>query len=233
MGPRGFPRRGARAPPVPASPSSRPGSSSRARLIRLIPAEVRAIAYFTNLILMAAFFALGLGCILSRQKPRSSGAAPVGLALVLGFVLVGRGIVVHAEGARGALLAALHRSAGRARKLPLFPRLGAFALASLPSSPRSALAREMDHHPRSPAYGWTSPAASRACSSSAPARCCACRPGSGRPCRGGGGGGSSPGACCPARRCWRRARATCCSRSRRSIVLEPYYYVQTRPQHGL
>ena len=34
--------------------------------IRQIPAEVRAIAYFHNLILMASFFGLGLGCILQK-----------------------------------------------------------------------------------------------------------------------------------------------------------------------
>ena len=36
--------------------------------IRHIPAEVRAISYFRNLILMSAFFGLGLGCILQRRR---------------------------------------------------------------------------------------------------------------------------------------------------------------------
>ena len=39
--------------------------------IRQIPAEVRVISYFTNLVLMAAFFGLGLGCILQRQRTLS------------------------------------------------------------------------------------------------------------------------------------------------------------------
>src|ERR1700759_3748385 len=36
--------------------------------IREIPAEVRAISYFTNLIFMASFFGLGLGCLLQRAR---------------------------------------------------------------------------------------------------------------------------------------------------------------------
>jgi hypothetical protein len=36
--------------------------------IRIVPSEVRAAAYFTNLILMASFFGLGLGCILARWR---------------------------------------------------------------------------------------------------------------------------------------------------------------------
>lgn len=36
--------------------------------IRQIPAEVKAISYFTNLVLMASFFGLGLGCILQGKR---------------------------------------------------------------------------------------------------------------------------------------------------------------------
>ena len=40
-------------------------------LIRFIPSEVKAISYFSNLILFASFFGLGIGCILSDTKQRA------------------------------------------------------------------------------------------------------------------------------------------------------------------
>jgi hypothetical protein len=49
--------------------------------IRQIPAEVRVIAYFHNLILMASFFGLGLGCILQKQWSLQV-LLPLGLLLV-------------------------------------------------------------------------------------------------------------------------------------------------------
>ena len=63
-------------------------------LIRLIPAEVRAVAYFTNLVLMATFFGLGTGCILQRARS-IEWLLPIGLVLIFSFVWVGRGIVIH------------------------------------------------------------------------------------------------------------------------------------------
>ena len=60
--------------------------------------EVRAISYFTNLMLMAAFFGIGLGCIL-QQKRNLSWMLPAGILLVFGFVVAGRGIVIYQEAA--------------------------------------------------------------------------------------------------------------------------------------
>ena len=61
-------------------------------LIRQLPAEVRAVSYFTNLILMASFFGLGLGCIL-RWRAGLQWLLPAGLGSILCFVIFGRGIV--------------------------------------------------------------------------------------------------------------------------------------------
>src|SRR5437773_2798893 len=38
-------------------------------LIRWVPGQVRVIAYFPNLILIAAFFGIGVGCLLRRKLP--------------------------------------------------------------------------------------------------------------------------------------------------------------------
>ena len=51
-------------------------------LIRQLPGEVRAISYFTNLVLMASFFGLGLGCIVP-WRPKLQWLLPGGLLLVL------------------------------------------------------------------------------------------------------------------------------------------------------
>ena len=64
--------------------------------IRQVPAEVRAISYFTNLMFTAGFSGMGLGCILQRQRSFAP-ALPLGLLLVFGFILLGRGIVIHAD----------------------------------------------------------------------------------------------------------------------------------------
>ena len=122
--------------------------------IRLVPAEVRAISYFTNLLLMAAFFGLGLGCILQDAR-RLGWLVPAGCAGVLAFVLATRGLVVHAEGAvhlwlqYGDLI-------GQARRLPLVPVAAtAFLLSALPFvGLGQALANEMNHHPRLRGYGF-------------------------------------------------------------------------------
>ncbi len=39
-------------------------------LIRWLPAQMRVLAYFPNLVLIAAFLGLGVGCLLSRYAPR-------------------------------------------------------------------------------------------------------------------------------------------------------------------
>ena len=124
--------------------------------IRQVPAEVRAIAYFTNLLLMAAFFGLGLGCILAQRRSLA-GLLPLGLVLVAAFVLAARGLVIHDE-ARAVhyWLQYEENLAGTARRLPLFgAALVAFVCAATPFvAMGQALARAMDAHPRLVAYGW-------------------------------------------------------------------------------
>ncbi len=56
-------------------------------LIRFIPAHVRVIAYFTNIVLIASFFGLGIGFLLARRKYRLEKLA---LPLLLITVLVVR-----------------------------------------------------------------------------------------------------------------------------------------------
>ncbi len=124
-------------------------------LIRQIPAEVRAISYFTNLVLMAAFFGLGLGCILQERR-RLFLLLPAGVFVVFLFVLLGRGIVIY-DSSRAVHFWLLHDVVpGRARNLPLLPAaLAAFLACSLPFvALGQALARTMDRHPRLIAYGW-------------------------------------------------------------------------------
>jgi hypothetical protein len=123
--------------------------------IRQIPAEVRAISYFTNLILMAAFFGLGLGCILQKRR-RVFLLLPVGLVLVFAFVLSTRGIVIY-EGSSVVHFWLAHDVVpGRAAQFPLLPAaLVAFACAALPFvALGQILAQTMEEHPRLVAYGW-------------------------------------------------------------------------------
>jgi hypothetical protein len=122
--------------------------------IRQVPAEVRAISYFTNLILMASFFGLGLGCILQEKRPLLF-MLPLGLAMVFAFILVGRGIVIYAQSSE------VHYWLGNpikqsARSLPLVPAAAAiFIFAALPFiTLGQLLAQVMDQHPKLVAYGW-------------------------------------------------------------------------------
>lgn len=123
--------------------------------IRLVPAEVRAISYFTNLMLAAGFSGLGLGCILERQRSLAL-ALPLGMLLVLGFVLLGRGIVIYAGAADAQYFLQYPDLQGRAPELPLFAAAaGVFVFAATPFvALGQALARAMDEHPRLVAYGW-------------------------------------------------------------------------------
>jgi SAM-dependent methyltransferase len=123
--------------------------------IRQIPAEVRAISYFTNLVLMAAFFGLGLGCIL-QQRRRAFLLLPLGTLLVLAFVLATRGIVVYDSSEAVHFWLQYEAVPGGALQLPLLPTaLLAFVAAALPFvALGQELARAMDGHPRLVAYGW-------------------------------------------------------------------------------
>ncbi len=123
--------------------------------IRQIPAEVRAISYFTNLILMASFFGLGLGCILQRWRSLAW-TLPAGLLLVFTFILAGRGIVIYpgSEGIHFWLRDA--EIQGQAARLPIVPAAAAvFLFVATPFiALGQALARAMDRWPRLVAYGW-------------------------------------------------------------------------------
>jgi SAM-dependent methyltransferase len=123
--------------------------------IRQIPAEVRVISYFTNLVLMAAFFGLGLGCILQgRRIP--SWLFPLGVGLTFLFVYYARGIVVYDQDTAVHYWLQYTEVQGQARQVPLLPAaLAAFLAASLPFvSLGQVLAQQMDEHPRTVAYGW-------------------------------------------------------------------------------
>jgi len=123
--------------------------------IRQVPAEVRAISYFTNLMFTAGFSGMGLGCILQRQRSLAP-ALPLGLLLVFGFILLGRGIVIHADAAHVHYFLQYPELQGRARELALFPAAAAvFVFAAIPFvALGQALARAMDEHSRLVAYGW-------------------------------------------------------------------------------
>lgn len=123
--------------------------------IRLIPAEVRAISYFTNLILMAAFFGIGTGCILSEQRSTAL-LLPVGLALVFLFIFIGRGIVIYEEAKQVHYWLQYANIPGQARKIPLFQAAAIlFVLCSLPFiTLGQTLAQTMSRFPRLTAYGW-------------------------------------------------------------------------------
>ena len=123
--------------------------------IRQVPAEVRAISYFTNLMFTAGFSGLGIGAILQRQRSLTA-ALPIGILLVFGFILLGRGIVIHADAANVNYFLQYPDLPGRARELSLFPAAAAiFVFAAIPFvALGQALARAMDEHARLLAYGW-------------------------------------------------------------------------------
>jgi SAM-dependent methyltransferase len=84
--------------PAPAGPPAPPRSQAlrlfeisvlalflEVLLIRWVPAQVRVIAYFTNYVLVACFFGLGLGMLLARR--RGPGLSLTALLLLLLLVL--------------------------------------------------------------------------------------------------------------------------------------------------
>ncbi|MAT68995.1 MAG: hypothetical protein CMJ58_05670 [Planctomycetaceae bacterium] len=124
-------------------------------LIRLIPAEVKAVSYFTNLILIASFFGLGLGCIL-QNGPRLAWLLPAGLAAVAAFVYFARGIVVYeAAGAVHYWLQDRPASSETPQMSLFVSGLLAFLASALPFvAMGQELARRMDQFPRLTAYSW-------------------------------------------------------------------------------
>lgn len=124
-------------------------------LIRLVPAEIQAISYFTNLILMATFFGLGLGCILQRRRSLRL-TVPFGSLLLLAFVLIARGFVIYSEATEVHYWLLTAGPSSTAPRLPLIPSaIIVFLLAAAPFvGLGQQLAREMDRIPRLIAYGW-------------------------------------------------------------------------------
>lgn len=124
-------------------------------LIRQVPAEVRIVAYFTNLLLFASFFGLGLGAILQSWRSLAW-TFPVGLAMVAGFVAFAHGLVIYDEASTVHFWLQYAGSEKRAVDLPILPAIaiafvsGATVFVGLGQK----LARTMDAHPRLTAYGW-------------------------------------------------------------------------------
>ncbi|HUT55456.1 MAG TPA: hypothetical protein VM658_18850 [bacterium] len=123
--------------------------------IRQVPAEVRVISYFTNLILMASFFGLGLGCILQQKRPLWF-LLPLGLALVFLFILAGRGIAIYAQSPEVHYWLGYSDLKKGAARLPLVPAAAAiFIFAALPfMTLGQILAQAMDQHEKLVAYAW-------------------------------------------------------------------------------
>ena len=54
-------------------------------LIRWLPGTIQVLAYFTNVILLAAFFGLGLGCQFPKARDKSILLVPVVLLALAAF----------------------------------------------------------------------------------------------------------------------------------------------------
>src|SRR5262245_7152301 len=117
-------------------------------LIRQVPAEVRVVSYFTNLLLFAAFFGLGLGAILQKYRDLSW-TLPLGLVAVAGYVAFARGIVIYDEARQVHFWLQYEELQGRALAIPILPGVAAaFATCSLTFiGLGQKLARLMDAHP--------------------------------------------------------------------------------------
>jgi hypothetical protein len=124
-------------------------------LIRFIPSEIKAISYFTNLLLFSAFFGLGLGCILWKRDV-SPYLFAVGLTLIFAFVMVSRGITVYeTPGEVHYWLQADQRYKPFYRMPLVAAAFTVFSIAAVPFVTMGrALAREMQRHPRLTAYGY-------------------------------------------------------------------------------
>ncbi len=124
-------------------------------LIRVVPAEVHSVSYFTNLILIASFFGLGFGCI-SESRRSFAWMLPAGLLLNLIFILVFRGIVVYEDAASVHFWINNSSRDGIAMQVPLFLSIMlAFVAAAVPfTALGQQLARSMNEYPRLAAYSW-------------------------------------------------------------------------------
>jgi SAM-dependent methyltransferase len=122
--------------------------------IRQIPAEVRVIAYFHNLILMASFFGLGLGCILQKQWSLQV-LLPIGLLLVFSLVCAFRGVIIYPHG-DDIHYWLMYHGLNPHNLIPLFPAaLAMFLAVAIPFlALGQTLARLMNGHERLVAYSW-------------------------------------------------------------------------------
>lgn len=116
---------------------------------------MRAISYFTNLMLMAAFFGLGVGCMLQHRRSLAW-AFPAGLGAMCAFILATRGLVLYSEATEVHYWLQYEQALATAPQVSLFPAaLAAFIAAALPFvALGQALAEAMDRFPRLVAYGW-------------------------------------------------------------------------------
>jgi hypothetical protein len=123
--------------------------------IRLVPAEVRVVSYFTNLLLFASFCGLGLGAILQSYRDLSW-TLPIGLLSVAGYVAFARGLVIYDQTRQVHFWLEYEEVKGQAITIPVLPAVAAaFASCCLSFvSLGQKLARLMDAHPRLRAYGW-------------------------------------------------------------------------------
>jgi hypothetical protein len=123
--------------------------------IREVPAEVKSISYFTNLILMASFFGLGVGCML-QNKPSLEVLFPLGILLTFLFIYLTRGLVVFEAASSVHYWLEPPKEKGLALQIPLFSSalLALIATATPFIALGQALAGEMDRHPRLSAYSW-------------------------------------------------------------------------------
>lgn len=123
--------------------------------IRQIPSEVKAISYFTNLLLMASFLGIGLGCILHRVRGLSA-TVPAGLLASGLFVLLSRGVVIYDDSSQIHFWLTQLPEAAKAFNVPLLPA-AMFIFACTATTfigLGQALVRAMSPHPRLVAYGW-------------------------------------------------------------------------------
>jgi hypothetical protein len=125
-------------------------------LIRFIPSEVKAISYFTNLLLFSAFFGLGLGCILWKRE-MSPYLLAVGLLLVFAFVMISRGITVYDT--QNEVHYWLREADQRFKPFYRMPLVAAaftvFLVSAVPFVTMGrTLSREMQGHPRLTAYAY-------------------------------------------------------------------------------
>lgn len=67
-------------------------------LIRWIPGQVRVLAYFTNFVLIACFFGMGLGMLLTKSRLDLGRWAPAGISVLVGMAAVFKLVCVGTQG---------------------------------------------------------------------------------------------------------------------------------------